>query len=99
MRTFSAQGMMNNMKNQLKNTGYSAISAKDGGTSNVLRLKEISHLSATFAERVLLGDAVRTLRSLGIQKYAFGISSSFFLISPDENISLLLYFCRNAANI
>jgi hypothetical protein len=62
---FSAQGVMSDKKSQLQKTGYGALSAKDGGTSNVLRLKEISHLSVTFAKRVLLGNALRTLRSLG----------------------------------
>jgi hypothetical protein len=56
---------MSDTKSQLQKTGCSALSAKDGGTSDVLRLKEISHLSATFAKRALLGNAFRTLRSLG----------------------------------
>jgi hypothetical protein len=56
---------MSDTKSHLQKTGYSALSVKDGGTSNVLRLKEISHLSATFALRVLLGDALRTLGSFG----------------------------------
>jgi hypothetical protein len=56
---------MSNTKSHLQKTGYSALSAKDGGMSNFLRLKEISHLSATFAEHVLLGDVLRILKSLG----------------------------------
>jgi hypothetical protein len=56
---------MSDTKSQLKKTGYSALSAEDAGTSNVLHLKKTSHLSATFAEHALLGDALRTLRNFG----------------------------------
>jgi hypothetical protein len=68
---------MSDSKSYLQKTGYSALSAKDGGTSNFLRSKEISHLSATFAERVLLGDALRTLRSLGTKECAFDMFCFF----------------------
>jgi hypothetical protein len=56
---------MSDTKSQLQKAGYSVLSAKHADTSNVLCLKEISHISVTFAKRVLLGDALRTLRSLG----------------------------------
>jgi hypothetical protein len=51
---------MSNMK-----SGYNARNAKDGGTSRVFRLKEIYHLSTTFAKFVHLGDALRALISTG----------------------------------
>jgi hypothetical protein len=56
---------MSDMKSQLQKTGHSASNAKDGETNSVLRPKEISHLIATFARRVLSGHALRRLRSKG----------------------------------
>jgi hypothetical protein len=60
-------------------------------------LKEISHISATFAKHVLLGDALGTLGRLGAKECAFDMFC-FFVISHDKNISTCLYFCKHAAN-
>lgn len=49
------------MKSKLQKTEHGTLNAKDGKRSSVLQLKEILHLSATFAK--LSEDALRTLRS------------------------------------
>jgi hypothetical protein len=56
-RNFSVLVVMSD-KSQEQKTGHSALSANDANMSGVLRWKEISHLSETFA---ILGDAMSTL--------------------------------------
>jgi hypothetical protein len=41
-RTFSVHSLMSDMKSQVQKTGHGAWPDKDGGTSSVLLLKEIS---------------------------------------------------------
>jgi hypothetical protein len=57
---------MSDNNSQLQKTGYGALNAKNGGSGTVLLLKEISLLSAIFAKRILVGDALRPLRSKGM---------------------------------
>ena len=51
---------------KLKENGYSARNNKDGDTSSLPRLKEISQISATFINCVLLGYVLHCLRSTSI---------------------------------
>jgi hypothetical protein len=87
---FSAQGVMSDTKSQLQKTGYSVLSAKDGGTSNVLHLKDRSHLNAAFAKRLPLGDALRTLRSLGTKVCACDMFLFFCNFTWQEYLYVLV---------
>lgn len=55
-RTFSFQGLMSDLKSQVQKTGHGELTAKEGGTDSVLLLKEIEHLRAIFAKRILFGE-------------------------------------------